>query len=279
MWSRKQQLMEEWQRLCETETRMDEEVTPSSLSISTERAEEENRRLKEQVELAKKELEKTKTATVGPTIDDLRASILKTRAARDETKYEVSRMADRIRRQRLETLDVAFVMDASGSMGRYIDAASSKTIQIASWITSEFPEIKSRFAFVAYRDHSNGRERIESKDFCTAEQVSSFASRVKSIRNTDTPEDVLGGLEAALNLDWQAATRLIVWIGDSPCHGSVYHTDEDDYPHGCPRGLTPESIVCLSFWSFYFLSLWFVVETSESQKYRSGLWKNNIRYG
>ncbi len=35
----------------------------------------------------------------------------------------------------------------------------------------------------------------------------------------DIPEDVLGGLNAAANLSWQAPTRFLVLIGDAPAHG------------------------------------------------------------
>lgn len=43
--------------------------------------------------------------------------------------------------------------------------------------------------------------------------------------------DVTGGLEEALNLSWQSATRILYHIGDAPCHGAPeFHDLGDDYP-------------------------------------------------
>ena len=40
---------------------------------------------------------------------------------------------------------------------------------------------------------------------------------------TDTPEDVLGGIRQALALNWRAEIRMLVFIGDAPCHGRDYY--------------------------------------------------------
>lgn len=55
----------------------------------------------------------------------------------------------------------------------------------------------------------------------------------------DTPEDVFGGLEKALQLNWdhkQSGTKLVFHICDAPCHGRQFHNLGDSYPNGDPKG-------------------------------------------
>ena len=60
----------------------------------------------------------------------------------------------------------------------------------------------------------------------------------------DFPEDVVGGLNDVLKLKWLCSTRLIIHIGDAPCHGKQYHNlQADDYPNGDPSGVSPESLM------------------------------------
>ncbi|RIA79403.1 hypothetical protein C1645_840768, partial [Glomus cerebriforme] len=64
---------------------------------------------------------------------------------------------------------------------------------------------------------------------------------VSAISNYDDPEDVLGGLNAAITqLSWRNGTRVLFHIGDYPPHGSQFHDFRDDYPNGDPYGLTAE---------------------------------------
>jgi hypothetical protein len=57
----------------------------------------------------------------------------------------------------------------------------------------------------------------------------------------DRPEDVLGGLNKTLSLNWAAdsGTKLIFHTCDYPAHGKLFYAGEDDrYPNGDPTGLT-----------------------------------------
>jgi hypothetical protein len=63
----------------------------------------------------------------------------------------------------------------------------------------------------------------------------------------DAPEDVHGGLERALRLDWGVGgsmTRVLVHVADAPCHGARYHACTDDaYPGGDPHGLRSDELL------------------------------------
>ncbi|PKY54536.1 kinase-like protein [Rhizophagus irregularis] len=70
--------------------------------------------------------------------------------------------------------------------------------------------------------------------------VSAFSSLIKD----DLPEDVLGGLNAAITqLDWKSSTRVLLHIGDYPPHGRRFSNIRDKYPNGDPYGLTAESVL------------------------------------
>jgi hypothetical protein len=54
------------------------------------------------------------------------------------------------------------------------------------------------------------------------QEIKNFLKEVKAIYGKDPPENVCGGLEKALNLDWQSANKIAFFIADYPCHGSKY---------------------------------------------------------
>jgi hypothetical protein len=60
------------------------------------------------------------------------------------------------------------------------------------------------------------------------------------MKGDDGPEDIAGGLEAALKQDWQSEVKYAVLIADSPCHGSKYNDQLDLYPKGDPKGRNVE---------------------------------------
>jgi len=47
----------------------------------------------------------------------------------------------------------------------------------------------------------------------------------------------------AINLEWTTRSRLLILIADAPCHGDMYHQEDDDYPKGDPNGLIPEILL------------------------------------
>lgn len=102
-----------------------------------------------------------------------------------------------------------------------------------------------------YKDYGSSRpakstahiEVMPFKNGANQRMVADFQKFVGGLTATgghDTPEDVLGGLEAAVNLAWPdaAATRVLVHIGDAPPHGSPkFHDSHDNYPDGHPGDL------------------------------------------
>jgi hypothetical protein len=78
-----------------------------------------------------------------------------------------------------------------------------------------------RVAFVGYRDFVDEEDRIVSINL--TEDISAFVDfmdEIKAHGGGDQCEDVFGGLERVLTLDWKLPTKILIHVGDSPQHGS-----------------------------------------------------------
>lgn len=131
-----------------------------------------------------------------------------------------------------QRVDAVFLLDCTGSMGSHIRAAKEGIFKIQSNLKREFPEAKLRSSFVGYRDYGDGNPEV--LDF-TAD-VSEFSTLLGSVvarGGGDFCEDVFGGFERLLQLNWRSKNRLLYHIADAPCHGRSYHESKysDDYPN------------------------------------------------
>ena len=201
---------------------------------------------------AERKLAEMKTKTSTRTRDDLRRveEAIAREQARATSNYtmELFERKQEMLRQMLEknkNVDVAFLLDCTGSMAGYIIEAKNQIKKIVEQILEVY-ENNVRVAFVGYRDHCDGPKRIETFQF--SEDTDMFVSFLGNIRATgggDAPEDVLGGLEAAVNLAWSSASKVIFHVGDSPQHGPRFHDlgpGGDNYYGADPRGLVPEDL-------------------------------------
>ncbi|KAF0541053.1 kinase-like protein [Gigaspora margarita] len=142
--------------------------------------------------------------------------------------------------------DLCFVLDCTGSMSPYIEAAKEHILKVASYVNSHNSNFKFWVGFCGYRDHYNHSNRLQIFDFNNSlEKFKTYiTNKVTAISNNDEPEDVLGGLNAAITeMTWSNATRILIHIGDAPPHGRRFTDLYDYYPIGDPNGLTAESVL------------------------------------
>jgi len=179
------------------------------------------------------------------------ASSVTTRSKREALSDEEVLMMRRkriedvaVRIRQSQEIDLCFLVDCTGSMCSHMEATSKAIINIVDAIHKKNKILKLFVAFVGYRDHCDGPKRIATLDFTSDVRV--FTNFVKSQEATgggDGPEDVFGGLEAALKLSWRHGTKVLFHLGDYPQHGTKYTDLPDDYPGGDPRGLTEEGLL------------------------------------
>lgn len=137
------------------------------------------------------------------------------------------------------TAKIAFIMDLTSSMKRSVDAVHKLRKKVIDDSIKQFPAIDLYFAFVGYRDYCDAEdERIVTIPFtpaCDVEEVFDVLNtdKFKAKGGGDVPEDVLGGMEACLQLlDWsEARVKIGFHVGDAPHHGLKFHTEDilDDH--------------------------------------------------
>ncbi len=146
------------------------------------------------------------------------------------------------------TLDLLFIMDITESMQDLLDETRDSIKYILDKIKRDSPGIDVRFAYEGYRDFADLKEgqKYYTIDFET--DLDLFKSKldgIKAIGGGDDAEDVAGGLNSGLNMNWRSNARYAILIADAPAHGNQYHTQEvqDDYGSGDPNGLVLEELM------------------------------------
>ena len=146
------------------------------------------------------------------------------------------------------TLDLLFIMDITESMQDLLDETRDSIKYILDKIKRDSPGIDVRFAYEGYRDFADLKEgqKYYTIDFET--DLDLFKSKldgIKAIGGGDDAEDVAGGLNSGLNMNWRSNARYAILIADAPAHGNQYHTQDvqDDYGSGDPNGLVLEELM------------------------------------
>ncbi|RUP44963.1 hypothetical protein BC936DRAFT_148790 [Jimgerdemannia flammicorona] len=142
------------------------------------------------------------------------------------------------RRSELQTIDVLYMIDCTGSMAPWIREAAAKVVDVAQHISHKFQGYKVRFGFLGYRDFDDGSDRFTELPFTTnVAELQAKLDVTKAKGGGDGPEDVLGALAKAAKLPWSARTRVLYHIADAPSHFSQFNDDPgDDYPSTDPDG-------------------------------------------
>jgi Mg-chelatase subunit ChlD len=127
------------------------------------------------------------------------------------------------------TLDLAFVIDTTGSMSEEIEAVKQTVHTVSDQLAASNTDV--RIGLVEYKDRSDcmlTRTFPFSSDF---KQFSKDVANISAGGGGDMPEDMHAGLDAALDkLEWrsEANARMVVVIGDAPPHfydGEMFYDD------------------------------------------------------
>ena len=129
-----------------------------------------------------------------------------------------------IRAKETKTIDVAFVVDSTTSMRGRIEGAKEKITEIQRRICKTVGVGATvRMAVVAYRDYKSSHP-LEVQEFTEdVEKVLRFLQTLRVEFGHDSCEDVIGGLQRAVQLQWEAKTRIMYLMSDSPPHGRRFY--------------------------------------------------------
>ena len=129
-------------------------------------------------------------------------------------------------------VEVAFVLDTTGSMGGLIEGAKRKIWSIATAIVDCNPDADIRMGLVAYRDI--GDDYVTRKIELTRDIQDLYANllELKARGGGDWPESVNEALDVAVNkLQWTAGgdvRRIVFLVGDAPPH--MDYAQDTKYP-------------------------------------------------
>ncbi len=131
-----------------------------------------------------------------------------------------------------EVVEVAFVLDTTGSMGPLIEGAKRKIWSIATSIVDCSPDADIRMGLVAYRDIGDD---YVTKRFDLTTDIQDLYGKLLALRaqgGGDWPESVNEALEVAVKrLSWTQddnVKRIIFLVGDAPPH--MDYTQDTKYP-------------------------------------------------
>ncbi len=150
-------------------------------------------------------------------------------------------------RNEINAVDLAFVVDTTGSMGGLIAAAQEQMISMLRELT-EAADINLWLGVVEYRDHPP-QDTMVYRVHGFTDNLQTAQKAIKGLKANgggDAPEAVLDGIVAACDELgwWKHSRRLMVLVGDSPPHG--VGTRGDAFSQGCPCGETIASATRLA---------------------------------
>jgi len=130
------------------------------------------------------------------------------------------------------TVEIAFVLDTTGSMGGLLEGAKRKIWSIATSVVDTNPDADIRIGLVAYRDI--GDEYVTRTFDLTTDIQDIYANllELKARGGGDWPESVNEALDVAVNkLQWTKGSdtkRIVFLVGDAPPH--MDYAQDTKYP-------------------------------------------------
>ena len=136
-------------------------------------------------------------------------------------------------------VDICYLIDATGSMGREIKAANEYVIKIFEELTTKYKDdFKFQFGAIFYRDKINSS--TDKNDYfpltTDMNSLKNNISKIKPYGGRDIPEDWVEGYNIALSnkMKWRNGMKLIIHIADAGAHGEEFSSG-DNYPGEGPK--------------------------------------------
>ncbi len=162
--------------------------------------------------------------------------------------------------QALNHVDLCFVVDTTGSMGSFIQAAQKQLLDTISLLSAD-SSIDLEVGLVEYRDHPPQDKSFVTRIYpltANFKDMQKAINKLKADGGGDGPEAVYSGVfDACEKMKWRTnSCRFALLVGDAPPHGFVQWLQEmtptqgnrrgsnngDAWPNGCPSGLTVQSV-------------------------------------
>jgi len=181
-------------------------------------------------------------------------------------------------------MDVAFVVDATGSMHDEIEVIKNEIREVADDIAAGEPPPDVRFGLVLYRDKTD-QVVVETTELTrNVRQIYRRLEAMEAKGGGDRREHVLGGLSAALDLDWENGPdveRSIYLVGDAPAHTDYPQepTISEVVGEARRRGIPVETIGCSGIEGADGKAQFSSISSATSGRYRALTYHTVVRSG
>ena len=159
---------------------------------------------------------------------------------------KIGKMLSDAGKSKLKEFDIVFVIDATGSMDSYIEAAKCTAKDISITLRLKFPDTNFQYGYVFYRDPIDSpgdfHEIINLTD-----NVNSLPEQIGKIfaqGGGDMPEDWAGAYKKVNEeIKWRNGTKVIFHLADAGAHGKLF-TFSDKYPDEEQKLINELNICC-----------------------------------
>ncbi|MGA1872478.1 MAG: vWA domain-containing protein [Thermoplasmatota archaeon] len=138
-----------------------------------------------------------------------------------------------------DALDIAFVVDTTGSMSDELEYLKNEFGSIVQDVRESFDVSKMRFALVVYRDLGDDFVTRSFPFTDSMEKMQSTLDDQRADGGGDTEEAVELGLREGVNLDWGTGNtaRMMIWVADASPHEENYHATFQEVLRARNRGI------------------------------------------
>ena len=143
--------------------------------------------------------------------------------------------------------DVVFLVDATGSMSSYIQAAKEETKNISQELKTTYPNKNFKYGYIFYRDPIDSKSDVHEVIDLTddVDSITEKLGEIEAYGGGDYPEDWAGAYKLANEkISWRDGIKLIIHLADDGAHGKLF-TEDDQYPEEEAK-LINELINCAS---------------------------------
>ncbi len=160
--------------------------------------------------------------------------------------------------EQLKQVDICFVIDTTGSMGGFIEAAKAQLLKVLKQLSSN-GGVNLQVGLVEFRDHPPQDRSFVTRVYSLTNDLKKMQGNINELRPSgggDAPEAVYQGVyDACKKMDWRKhSCRFALLVGDAPPHAfgawlkeatggsQTFKSGGDTWAKQCPSGLDVYSV-------------------------------------